>query len=140
MAIISSCSNYSKTYTDQSTSPTLKMNKVSTSKKVHPLKKLSSKDISGTLSSGGLYEATPDEEGYVISFDPFIAKKDEVFSSATSQIIAKLYNDKLKDDSHISIESDIDYTIFHGLKARYKIIPNKETNGEISSITITSLL
>jgi hypothetical protein len=117
-----------------------KVKKVSTSKKVTEAKKVSTKpDISGELANGTLFDATPDDDGFVISFDPFLARNDKTFTDATKHLMAKLYNDKIKDESHISIESDIDYTIFKGHKAHYKIVPFKESNGEISSITITTL-
>jgi hypothetical protein len=124
-----------------------KTKKISSSKKIIEAKKVieakkdkSTPEITGVLTSGVEYEATPEPDGYVISFDPFIAKNDEIFMSATGQIIAKLYSDKINDESHISIESNIDYTIFKGSKARYRIVPFKENNGEISSISITSIL
>ena len=146
-----SCSDLSKKFQTETKNPAqatqqAKVKKVSTSKKVHEVRKsvennpeAQSKDITGTLISGIEYEATPDVEGYVVSFDPFIARDDSVFFSATSQVVSKLYNDQIKDDSHISIRTDIDYAIFTGLKARYKIVPYKETNGEISSVTITTI-
>lgn len=136
---ITSCSQLEKLVADKQ-APTVKAKRITTSKKVGEAKKSSSKpDISGTLINGTLYEATPEEEGFVISFDPFIAKNDEVFFKATNQIIAKLYSDTVSDESHISIETDIDYTIYKGAHGRYKIVPFKESNGEISSISLSQL-
>lgn len=136
-----SCAELAKLLSEPK-SPQAKTTKSFTSsKKVAEAKKLSTKpDISGTLINGTLYEATPDEAGFVISFDPFMPKNDAIFVNATNQIISKLYSDKINDESHISIESDIDYTIFKGAKARYKIVPFKENSGEISSITIMSII
>ncbi len=120
--------------------------KISSSKKVHEVRKsaennpeVKSLDITGILASGVEYEAIPDNGSYVVSFDPFIAKDDGIFFNASSQIISKLYSDQIQDDSRISIQTDIDYAIFSGIKARYKIVPYKETNGEISSLTITRI-
>lgn len=136
----SSCSEFSKTTSENKSVQSLTAKKMSTSKKITEAKKLNSKnEISGTLSSGTIYEATPDEEGFVISFDPFIARKDEIFIGVINQVITKLYNDTIKDESHISIETDIGYTIFKGQKARYKIVPYKESSGEISSLTINAI-
>lgn len=118
-----------------------RIKKISSSKKVIEAKKNNPKpEITGELTSGVEYEATPGPEGFVISFDPFIETNDAVVMSATAQIITRLYNDKIKGESHISIESNIDYAIFKGVKARYRIVPFKESNGEISSMTITSIL
>lgn len=147
---ISSCSDFSKNFfTTKGSQQTQvqapqqvlpqKTKKLSSTKKTPDAKKINSKDISGTLANGTLYEATPDEEGYVVSFDPFIAGKDDIFMSATSQVITKLYGDHLKGESHISIESKIDYAIFTGIKRRYKIIPYKEHNGDVSSLSISSI-
>lgn len=140
LIILSSCAEISKLLSSKETvEPAAKKRTAITKKSIVIRKSTSKSDVSGTLASGMLYEATPDEDGFVIYFDPFMPKKDNVFVSAINHIIAKLYSDKLKDESNISIESDIDYTIFKGQKARYKIIPNKESNGEISSISITSI-
>lgn len=139
---LASCSEFKKNITENKASnqTTPKTKKVSSSKKIIEAKKVNTtSDITGVLTSGVEYEATPETDGFVISFDPFIAKNDDVFTSATSQIIAKLYSDKVDDESHISIETNIDYAIFKGTKARYRIVPFKETNGEISSISITSI-
>lgn len=139
ITILTSCSQLEKLVADNK-APIAKTKKVTSSKKVGEAKKSSAKpDINGTLNNGTLYEATPEEEGFVISFDPFIAKNDEVFFKATNQIIAKLYSDTVSDESHISIETDIDYTIYKGARARYKIVPFKESNGEISSISLSQL-
>lgn len=136
----SSCSEFTKMSTENKPVQLITTKKLSTSKKIAEAKKLNSKnEISGTLSSGTIYEATPDEEGFVISFDPFIARKDEIFIGVINQVITKLYNDTIKDESHISIETDIGYTIFKGQKARYKIVPYKENSGEISSLSINSI-
>lgn len=137
---LQSCSDFLNHSSESKTALT-KAKKASSSKKITEAKKNNSHpEITGVLMSGVEYEATPELDGYVISFDPFIAKKDDIFLSTTSQIIAKLYSDKIKDDTHISIETDIDYAIFDGLKGRYRIVPFKESNGEISSISITSIL
>ncbi len=129
----------SKKFSDFKANPLqAKTKKIATKKNNHETG-IVNKDISGTLSNGTLYEASFENDGYNIYFDPFLAKKDEIFSSASAQIIAKLYNDQLKDQSHISIETDIDYAIFTGIKARYKIIPIKESHGEISSISISPI-
>lgn len=138
LLFLSSCAELSK-LAGENKQP--KISKTSTSKKIAEAKKSSNKpDISGTLNNGTIYEATPDQDGFVISFDPFIAENDAIFVSVTNQIIAKLYSDKINDESHISIESDIDYTIFKGSKARYRIVPFKESSGEISSFSITSII
>ena len=114
--------------------------KVSTSKKVVEAKeKSSSPDVTGKLASGVEYSATPEADGFVVSFDPFIQRNDQVFVSVATQVVAKLYSDKLKNESSISIETDIGYTIFTGEKSRYKIIPFKETSGEISSISVNTI-
>ncbi|MBC7537964.1 MAG: hypothetical protein H7281_04035 [Bacteriovorax sp.] len=139
---LSSCSELKNNLTENKVKPpTISKNKkVSSSKKIVEAKKVTTNpDITGLLVSGVEYEATPETDGFVISFDPFIAKDDDIFTSATTQIIAKLYSDTVKDESHISILTDIDYAIFKGTKARYRIVPFKETNGEISSISITSI-
>lgn len=136
---LSSCSEFSKITAENKLAP-MTTKKISSSKKIAEAKKLNSKnEISGTLSNGTIYEATPFTEGFVISFDPFITRKDEIFIGVMNQVITKLYNDKIKDESHISIETDIDYTIFKGHKARYKIVPYKESSGEISSLSINSI-
>ncbi len=143
--VFSSCSEFNQIteYKSNVSKPSpifVSTKKQSTSKKyIESKKDLTKNNITGILSSGVEFEAIADAEGFVISFDPFIPKKDEVFEKATNQIIGKLYNDKTSDESHISIESDIDYTIMKGLKSRYRIVPFKESSGEISSITITSI-
>jgi phosphatidate phosphatase APP1 len=140
---ISSCSDLDKhaLVTPNTNASTKTIKKMTSSKKVHEAKKSSSgtKEISGSLSNGTVYEATAFEDGFVISFDPFMARKDDLFMQSSIQIIAKLYSDQLKDEAHISIESDIDYTIITGLKGRYKIVPYKESSGEISSLSISQI-
>lgn len=105
-----------------------------------PDQKNSTNELSGTLANGTRFEVTNEEEGHVVSFEPYLAKNDDLFTKAANQIIAKIFNDKISDESHISIETDIDYTIFKGEKARYRIVPFKESSGEISSISITSII
>lgn len=116
---------------------TSKTKKISSKKLPEPKKDNTRQNITGTLASGVEYEVIAGSEGFTISFIPFIAKNDQIFLSATTQIIAKLYNDKINGESNISVESNIDYTIFKGEKARYRIVPSKESNDEISSMTIT---
>ncbi|MFA6238565.1 MAG: hypothetical protein WC635_14620 [Bacteriovorax sp.] len=139
LATISACTDFSAQTQDKK--QTLKQKKAPSLKKMMETKKSPSKnEMSGTLTNGIVYEVAQEDDGYVVSFNPFIARNDELFTNVTNQIISKLYSDKINDESHISIESSIDYTIYKGAKARYKIVPFIETNGEISFITITSLM
>lgn len=139
LAAISACTDFSAKTQEKKQS--LKQKKAPTLKKTMETKKSASKnEMSGTLTNGIVFEATQEEDGYVVSFNPFIARNDEIFTHVTDQIISKIYSDKINDESHISIESTIDYTIYKGIKARYKVVPFFETNGEISFITITSLI
>jgi hypothetical protein len=127
-----SCSEISKIITENRTPvttpaalPTTKSKKISTSKK--------------ELPNNMTFEATPEEGGFIISFDPFMEQNDKVFANICNHLLTKLYNDKIQDESHISIKSDIDYIIFKGYKARYRAVPFKESDGEISSMTLSLL-
>lgn len=135
MMAFTSCADFSKSFENKAVQTKNKKRKTESSKPIS-----NKADISGTLASGTLYEATPEEAGFVISFEPFLAKNDEIFTLAAKQIIARLYSDTINDESKISIETDIDYTIFLSAKSRYKIVPVKESNGEISSIFIMSMM
>lgn len=129
-----SCSDLNKNYTvlDYQAVPSRQKIK----KPIIKNRKNNSKEISGTLSNGTLYEAMQDPEGYVVSFDPYLPKNDQLFMKATSQIIARIYNDKIKNEARISIQTDIGYTIIEGTHARYKIVPYKEESGDISTLSI----
>lgn len=139
MALLSfsSCSQLSKIIAENkipTAAPVPKNKKITYAKKVNE-----KAEISGKLSNDMTYEATAEEGGFIISLDPFMEQNDKVFTDACNQLLAKLYNDKIQDESHVSIKSDIDYIIFKGYKARYKTVPFKESNGEISSMTISIL-
>jgi hypothetical protein len=131
---LTSCSEWNKKFTDFQATPA---NHVTKTKKTNVKnKKAGAKEISGTLSNGTLYEAMQDPDGFIVNFDPFLPKDDVHFMKATSQIILKLYNDQIKDEARISIQTDIGYTIVEGSRARYKLVPYKEENGEISALSI----
>ncbi len=142
-----SCSEISKIITENRTPvttpaalPTTKSKKISTSKKVTDAKIANVKsEITGELPNNMTFEATPEEGGFIISFDPFMEQNDKVFANICNHLLTKLYNDKIQDESHISIKSDIDYIIFKGYKARYRAVPFKESDGEISSMTLSLL-
>lgn len=131
-----SCSDWSKKFTDFQSTPTNHVIAAKPKKNIPKNKKAGAKEISGTLSNGTIYEAMQDPDGFVVNFDPFLPKDDVHFMKATSQIILKLYNDQIKDEARISIQTDIGYTIVEGMRGRYKLVPYKEESGEISALSI----